>query len=59
MAQTAEQNRVHLHEVHKHLRHATTSDSPQEIRERLRRAELALERHEKQRDSDNISQTSN
>jgi len=42
-----DQQHQHLHEVHEHLRHASTSDSPEEIRERLRRAELALQRHEK------------
>lgn len=42
----ADQQHQHLHEVHEHLRHAATSDSPEEIRERLRRAELALQRHE-------------
>ena len=46
--QTPEQQHQHLHEVHEHLRHASTSDSPEEIRERLRRAELALQRHESQ-----------
>ena len=45
---TAEQQHQHLHEVHEHLRYASTSDSPEEIRERLRRAELALQRHERQ-----------
>ena len=44
--QTTEQQHQHLHEVHEHLRHASTSDSAEEIRERLRRAELALQRHE-------------
>lgn len=43
----------HLHEVHEHLRHATTSDSPEEIRERLRRAELALQRHEREANGQN------
>ena len=46
--QNADQQHQHLHEVHEHLRHASTSDSPEEIRERLRRAELALQRHEQQ-----------
>ncbi len=45
---SAEQQHRRLHEVHEHLRHAATSDSPEEIRERLRRAELALQRHEQQ-----------
>ena len=45
---TAEQQHRHLKEVHEHLRHASTSDSAEEIRERLRRAELALQRHEQQ-----------
>ncbi|MEO7718713.1 MAG: hypothetical protein ABIY70_21150 [Capsulimonas sp.] len=45
---TTEQQHQHLHEVHEHLRHASTSDSSEEIRERLRRAELALERHERE-----------
>ena len=44
--QTLEQKHQHLQEVHTHLRHASTSDSTEEIRERLRRAELALQRHE-------------
>lgn len=44
--QTLEQKHQHLKEVHEHLRHASTSDSSEEIRERLRRAELALQRHE-------------
>ncbi len=47
--QTTEQQQKHLHEVHEHLQHASTSDSPEEIRERLRRAELALQRHEQQK----------
>jgi hypothetical protein len=46
--QTLEQQREHLKEVHEHLRHAATSDTPDEIRERMRRAELALQRHEQQ-----------
>ncbi len=46
--QTTSQQHQHLHEVHEHLRHASTSDSPEEIREQLRRAELALQRHEQQ-----------
>ncbi len=45
---SAEQQQEHLREVHEHLRHASTTDSPDEIRERLRRAELALQRHEQQ-----------
>ena len=45
---TVEQQRQHLKEVHEHLRHASTSDNADEIRERLRRAELALQRHEQQ-----------
>ncbi len=44
--QTLDQQHQHLKEVHEHLRHASTSDSSEEIRERLRRAELALQRHE-------------
>ncbi len=43
---TLEQQHQHLKEVHEHLRHASTSDNADEIRERLRRAELALQRHE-------------
>ena len=43
---TLDQQRQHLKEVHEHLRHASTSDNADEIRERLRRAELALQRHE-------------
>ena len=46
-----DQQHQHLHEVHEHLRHAATSDSAEEIRERLRRAELALQRHETQKQS--------
>ncbi len=45
---TMEQQHRHLHEVHEHLRYASTADSAEEIRERLRRAELALQRHEQQ-----------
>lgn len=45
---TLDQQHQHLKEVHEHLRHASTSDSADEIRERLRRAELALQRHEQQ-----------
>ena len=45
---TLEQQHQHLHDVHEHLRHASTADSPEEIRERMRRAELALQRHEQQ-----------
>ena len=44
---TLEQQHQHLKEVHEHLRYASTSDNADEIRERLRRAELALQRHEK------------
>ncbi|MGI4791172.1 MAG: hypothetical protein ACRYFS_20275 [Janthinobacterium lividum] len=43
---TLDQQHQHLKEVHEHLRHASTSDNADEIRERLRRAELALQRHE-------------
>ncbi len=46
--QTLDQQHQHLKEVHEHLQHASTSDTPEEIRERMRRAELALQRHEKQ-----------
>ncbi len=49
--QTLDQQHQHLKEVHEHLQHASTSDTPEEIRERMRRAELALQRHEKQRTS--------
>ena len=45
---TVEQQHQHLREVHEHLRHASTADSTEEIRERMRRAELALQRHEQQ-----------
>ena len=44
--QTLEDQHQHLKEVHLHLQHASTSDSADEIRERMRRAELALKRHE-------------
>jgi hypothetical protein len=47
--QTLNQQHEHLHEVHEHLRYASTSDSAEEIRERLRKAELALQRHEQQK----------
>lgn len=43
---TVEQQHAHLKEVHEHLRHASTSDNAEEIREHLRRAEIALQRHE-------------
>ena len=43
---TVEQQHSHLKEVHEHLRHASTSDNAEEIRERLRRVEIALQRHE-------------
>ena len=43
---TLDQQHQHLKEVHEHLRHASTSDNADEIRERLRRAEIALQRHE-------------
>jgi len=46
--QTLDQQHQHLHEVHEHLQHASTSDSADEIRQRMRRAELALQRHEQQ-----------
>ncbi len=48
---SADEQQQHLREVHEHLRHASTSDAPEEIRERLRRAELALQRHEQQKQS--------
>lgn len=44
--QSVDQQHQHLKEVHEHLRHASTTDAPEEIRERMRRAELALQRHE-------------
>ena len=47
--QTLDQQHQHLHEVHEHLRYASTSDNSEEIRERLRRAELALQRHDQQK----------
>ncbi len=50
---TVEQQHQHLHEVHEHLKYASTSDAPEEIRERLRRAELALQRHEQQEQGEN------
>ncbi len=43
---TVEQQHQHLKEVHEHLRHASTSENADEIREHLRRTELALQRHE-------------
>ncbi len=43
---TLDQQHQHLREVHEHLRHASTADAPEEIRERMRRAEMALQRHE-------------
>lgn len=46
--QTTDQQHEHLKEVHEHLRHASTSDRPEEIRERMRMVELALQRHEQQ-----------
>ena len=48
---SVEQQHKHLHEVHEHLRHASTTDSAEEIRERMRLAELALQRHDKQKSS--------
>lgn len=45
---TLDQQHQHLKEVHEHLQHASTSEAPEEIRERMRRAELALQRHEQQ-----------
>ena len=50
---TLDQQHQHLKEVHEHLRHASTSDNAEEIRERLRRAELALQRHEQANSSGN------
>ncbi len=43
---TLEQQHRHLKEVHEHLQYASTADAPDEIRERMRRAEIALQRHE-------------
>lgn len=43
---TVDQQHTHLKEAHAHLRHASTSDNAEEIRERLRRAEIALQRRE-------------
>ena len=54
--QTTDQQHEHLREVHEHLRHASTADSPEEIRERMRRAELALQRHEQGQTGGNKSQ---
>jgi len=45
---TLEQQHQHLKEVHDHLQYAATADAPEEIRERMRRAEIALQRHEQQ-----------
>ena len=53
MSTTTEGQKQHLREVHEHLRHASTTDSPEEIRERMRLAELALkhaEEHDKEED---------
>ena len=47
---TVEQQHQRLKEVHKHLRYASTSDNPDEIRERLRREELALRRQSQEPD---------
>ncbi len=53
---TIEQQHQHLREVHEHLKYASTSDAPEEIRERLRRAEIALQRHEQQGQEQNQTQ---
>ena len=45
---TLDQQHKHLKEVYVHLRHASTSDTPEEIRERLRRTEVAMERRQQQ-----------
>jgi hypothetical protein len=47
MSTPTEQHQEHLHEVHERLRHESTAHSPEEIRQRLRRAELALQRQDK------------
>ena len=50
---TVEQQHQHLREVHEHLKYASTTDAPDEIRERLRRAELSLHRHEQEAQAQN------
>ena len=45
---TLDQQHQLLKDVRKHLRYASTSDAPEEIREHLRRVEIAKQRHEQQ-----------
>jgi len=46
MSMTTESRQQRLHDVHEHLRYASTSDSPEVIRERMRQAELMLQHAE-------------
>lgn len=45
---TLSQQHQQLKDVRKHLRYASTSDAPEEIREHLRRIEIAKQRHGRQ-----------
>ena len=45
---TLDQQHQLLHDVRKHLRYASTSDAPEEVREHLRRVEIAKQRHDRQ-----------
>ena len=45
---TLDQQHQQLKDVRKHLRYASTSDAPEEIREHLRRFEIAKQRHDRQ-----------
>ena len=51
MSTTTEVRRQRLHNVHEHLRHDSTSDAPEIVRERIRQVELAQERQETEQES--------
>jgi hypothetical protein len=44
MSTTTENQHERIHEVHEHLQFDSTYEQPQEVRERLRREELAAKR---------------
>ena len=47
---TLDQQHQILKHIFKHLRYASTSDAPEEVREHLRRVEIAKQRHDRQVD---------
>lgn len=52
MSTMTEGQKQHIHEIHEHLQHASTTDSPEEIRERMRLQELARKHAEEHAESE-------